>query len=304
MEDYIGPGQIAIASLANKPVNEDFCLKLTNENAGFNAVIIADGLGSNGYAANASQFVCNWMMNKLLQLDDVGSIDFLEFFPLLKHALIAHVEEFENENSLSLERYQNFGTTLICAVETEEEFIFAYVGNGAILHIKGNFNEFSPARIIPWNTVNYLSPHTIEQNGREALYKLVSPTDNFDEITPTIIKINKEKNYGDIIFICTDGIFSQDQVRVGKNTTGAWMKVENCLIEFYNSLNSYFVKEPLNGFNDEDPNNGPIKLENYLQQFLKDGEWDDDATLGLIISKEAIEYQNNKDKAAVGERKN
>jgi len=297
MEENLDTSILAICSLANKPINEDACIKLSNENANFSAVIVADGLGSNGYASNASAFVVQWMQNKLLQLDDVAFIDFFEFFPLLKHALIAHVENFEVENNLSLDRFQNFGTTLICAIETENEFILAYTGNGSIWHIKGNFNDFSAGRIIPWNSINYLSPHTVEESGREALYKLISPTDNFDEIVPTVIRISKDKNYGDIIMICSDGIFSQDQVRIGKNTTGAWMKIEDCLIDFYPYLNLFFNQKNENNLEYDFKDNFTFSEDNLteiFQQYLAKGTWDDDATLGIIVSKEALLYQKTR----------
>jgi len=78
MDDNLETSILAVCTLANKPINEDACVKLSNDNANFNAVIVADGLGSNGYASNASNFVVQWMQNKLLQLDDVAFIDFFE----------------------------------------------------------------------------------------------------------------------------------------------------------------------------------------------------------------------------------
>jgi PPM family protein phosphatase len=299
----------AAATRGNKPVNEDACVCFQNETAGFQALIVADGLGSYGYAAEASAFAVSWMQHKLMQLDDAGAIDFEAFFPLLKHSLIEYVEEFEADNQTLLDRFANFGTTLLCAVETPDYQLIAYVGNGAIWHIKANFNEFSPARLLPWNAVNYLNPHSVEEGGREALYRLLSPSDNFDEITPTVLRLNKDTDFGDILMLCTDGIYSQDQLRMGKNSTGIWLKIEQSLLDFYAGLSEYFTtiqQQPVENqtvvteISDEalPPEPGILAetqlLEQFLQNYLQKGTWDDDATIAVLITPEALRYQTGR----------
>ncbi|MBC8111142.1 MAG: protein phosphatase 2C domain-containing protein [Verrucomicrobia bacterium] len=303
---------LAAATLGNKPINEDACITLVHEAAGFNAVIVADGLGSYTHAEHASAFAVNWMKKKLEQLDDVQAIDFQEFFVLLKHALVKYADEFENDNEVVLDRYSSMGTTLICAVETADEYIFGYVGNGAIWHIKANFNDFSAARLLPWNASNYLNPHTIEEGGREALFKLVSPSDNFEEISPVVIRLSKDKSFGDWLMICSDGVFSQDQLRVGKNSTGIWMKVEDSMVNFYKMMNDFFeemyAKEQPTEISTADPAKISVSettrvpdnatentlLEQFLQTYLKNGTWDDDATLAVLIPQITLTYQQDK----------
>ena len=314
---------LATATLGNKPVNEDACAEVINEAARFNALIVADGLGSYSHADQASAFAVSWLKNRLMLLDDVQALDFQELFSLLKHALIKYVDEFETDSGRALDRNNAFGTTLICAVETPDEYLFGYVGNGAIWHIRAGFNDFSAARLLPWCASNFLNPDTIEENGREALVKLVSASDNFEEVMPTVIRIGKDKSPGDLIMICTDGIYSQDQLRMGKNSTGIWLKIEDSLLEFYTTMDTYFKKlftpipettpAPQTTENTTLPLAEPAAqvplpetaeddlpanltetelLQHFLQRYLKNGSWDDDATLGVLISKEALWYQS------------
>jgi serine/threonine protein phosphatase PrpC len=318
---------LATATLGNKPLNEDHCGEVVNETAGFNALIVADGLGSYQFADQASAFVVTWLKNRLMLIDDVEALDFQELFTLLKHALIKYVDEYEIDTNATIDRYNAFGTTLICAVETQTNYVFAYAGNGAIWHIKAGFNDFSAARLLPWCANNFLNPDTIEEGGREALVRLISPSDNFEEVQPTIIKITKDKNPGDLIMICTDGIYSQDQLRMGKNSTGIWLKIEDSLIDFYKMLDDYFktlftpipensvateeesdnesspsadVINPSTPENSDDDDAIPANLtetellQYFLQRYLKKGHWDDDATLGVLITKETMWYQSAK----------
>jgi two-component sensor histidine kinase len=62
-----------------------------------------------------------------------------------------------------------FGTTVLCAVETIDHIVVGYLGNGAIIHIRGNFTTFPPSQLLPWTAINYLNPHTISQGGKNTM---------------------------------------------------------------------------------------------------------------------------------------
>lgn len=185
------------------------------------------------------------------------------------------------------DREQSFGTTLLMAGETETELWLGYVGNGGIWHLRGSFNEFSPNRYLPWNAVNYLNPHTLENDlGKEALYRLISPSDCEEKSEPTILRLNKDCERGDIVMVCTDGIFSNDQACVGRFRDGStWSKAELAMLRFFDILDQFFA---------QDSSALDATLKNYVQSLRTECLLDDDASVGVIITAPALRYQDKR----------
>jgi hypothetical protein len=132
---------------------------------------------------------------------------------------------------------------------------------------------------------NILNPHTIPENGKEALYRLISDNTNFSECIPSIIELEKDDEYGDIIMICTDGIYSGDQIKVGKNDKGTWLKYEPLMLKFFEYMAHFFKNNQL--YNKE-------SIEQIIKQYLEEIKpmLDDDATIGVLISSKTLNYQN------------
>ena len=125
--------------------------------------------------------------------------------------------------------------------------------------------------------------------GKEAMYRLLSISDNTDECIPTVIQIDKDDVFfGDIVLICTDGIYSFDQVPIGKLKDGSvWISGEKTMSLFYESLNQYFE----NNYDNLTDESLQIATQAYLEQ-LKNGQViDDDATIGILITSKALIYQ-------------
>ena len=86
--------------------------------------------------------------------------------------------------------------------------------------------------------------------------------------------------------ICTDGIFSNDQLNMGSNSAGKWIKFEETMNLFFQKLKIYFEKvtepnrENLNEF-----------VTNYLEVIKP--IIDDDASIGILITPQVLQYQNN-----------
>ncbi|KEO72252.1 protein phosphatase 2C domain-containing protein [Anditalea andensis] len=276
---------IATATTTNKSENQDSKGEFESEN--FNAMFIADGLGSFKYAKQSSERVIDFFKTLASDLKDSAGKNpkpkFIEAFKQAKEKLIDFANENLNEDDKNEKNL--FGTTAITVFETDEKIVVAYVGNGAIWHIRGNFNEFPEAYLFPWNALNYLNPHTIPENGKEALYRLISNSNDFSECVPTIFEIAKDKSVGDIFMICTDGIYSADQLKAGKNDKGIWVRYEPTMLKFFEYLKHFFKNNKL--YNNE-------SIEQIINLYLEELKpvFDDDATIGILATKEALNYQN------------
>lgn len=283
--DVYDKSVLATATNTSKSENQDS--KGEFEGTHFNSIFIADGLGSFKYPRLASERVIDFFKASAKDLNDIKAKGhhpkFNEVFKLGKQKLI----DFANENLKEEEKTEQnlFGTTAITLFETEEKISVAYAGNGAVWHIRGNFNEFPVSYHFPWNAVNYLNPHTIPEQGKEALYRLISNNSDFSECVPSTIEIEKDKMYGEIIMICTDGIYSADQLKAGKNEKGVWVRYEPSMLKFFEYLTHFFKTNQ---------NYSKESFEQMLNQYLEELKptLDDDATIGILITKEALNYQN------------
>lgn len=276
---------IATATTTNKSENQDCNGEVECEN--FNAIFVADGLGTFRYAKQSSERVIDFFKTQagFLKHNEGKNLKpkFIETFKKAKEKLIDFANEIirqEDKNEPNL-----FGTTAITLFETSEKITVAYVGNGAIWHIRGNFNDFPNAYLFPWNAVNYLNPHTIPEGGKEALYRLISNSDDYAECIPTVFEIEKDESVGDIFMICTDGIYSVDQLKAGKNDKGVWIRYEPTMLKFFKYLKHFFQNNQL--YNKE-------SVEQILNMYLEELKptFDDDATIGILITSKALNYQN------------
>lgn len=272
---------IATATNTNKSENQDGKRELSSTE--FQAIFIADGLGSYKYAKLSSDRVVDFFLNAANTAEKITDLNLTKLFQDAKEKLIEVANETIPEEEKKEENL--FGTTAISMIELEDKIKIAYVGNGAIWHIRGNFNVFPTSYLFPWNAVNLLNPHTIPEDGKEALYRLISNNNDFKECIPSIIEIEKDNEYGDIFMICTDGVYSEDQLKSGKNDKGIWVKYETSMLKFFEHLNHFFKTNP--AYLRE-------SLEQILHQYLEELKptLDDDATIGILITAKTLNYQN------------
>ncbi|MDR1156488.1 MAG: protein phosphatase 2C domain-containing protein [Bacteroidales bacterium] len=223
---------------------------------------------------------------KQLKAENTADLDFEKFFRVAKEELLELSKKTKTEEDKSSDNL--FGTTLIVLVETEKTIKVAYVGNGAVWHIRGNFDEFPSAYPFPWNAVNLFNPHSVSEEGREALYRLISDNPNdYNECIPTVIEMEKDSQQGDIFMICSDGIYSEDQRNIFMHREkGVLVQYEKSMQKFFEGLKLFFETKKYS--NEE--------LDQALNRYLADikPDLDDDATLGVLITKTALEYQMQK----------
>ena len=128
--------------------NQDFYEVAENNALNLKAVIVADGLGSYAYAELASQYVAKNLKEQIEQLSVMEEIDFEKMFKQAKSELIKCSQHIENKKKIVLNKDNSFGTSLIVAIEDANRIKVAYVGNGAIWHLRGNFNHFNKSKYL------------------------------------------------------------------------------------------------------------------------------------------------------------
>lgn len=281
MDNAIESSLLSYGTETRKKENQDSCSGFKEL---FNVIIVADGVGSSAHAKEGAEEVVK-RAEMMLKEETLEGLNLNTIFKQIQEDLqttIAEKNPIPNPDS--------YRTTLIVAIETEDKFIVGYVGNGAILHIRGNVTEFSLNRsYLPWVCINYLNPHTnISNEGKETLYKYFGFHNDTEKVVPNIIEISKDKyGAGDILVISTDGIYSNDQNKFSNDQDGnKWMNIEWSLQLLLKEI-KHFLKS--NKKHQEGLN---VMLNHYLQS-LKDSpnEMTDDCSLGIIITEQALQFQ-------------
>lgn len=271
---------IAAVKDTKKKVNQDHCTVIEDQ---VKAVIVADGIGSQEYAEEGSKEVVK-IAEKLLRQSLSDNIDMSKLFSKIQEELNLYV----SNNDIPAKQ-QTFGTTCIIAIELPDKFIVGYLGNGAIFHIRGNVTSFNKNRYyLPWVCLNYLNPHTEPLQGEEALYKYFGFNNTKQQITPSIIEIKKDnETYGDILIICTDGVYSYDNIEVTKDgDQSIWIEGTQSLELLINEVKTFLTTGDLH-------NEGAQKtLKKYLIKLRELNLMSDDCSLGIICTEKALEYQN------------
>lgn len=274
----------SVTPRANSQLNQDAAW--SGKTKDYRIMAIADGLGSFEHADLAAKYACKGI-EQYAQMVSASLFNMKDAFFYAQQYLVQEAKKYIQENHIPITHTDIFGTTLIVAIETEHEFVCGYCGNGGIFHIRGNFDHFQSSQYLPWNAVNYLNPHTVQNaQGKEALYKLLSFHGNITEYTPTIFRISKDNDlYGDMLFICTDGIFSNDQVQIGKDSkNNLWIQGEYTMTVLYEFLKPFPHTEMLL----------QQKIQEYLTHLNTQKYLDDDATIGLCVSQTMLQYHTHK----------
>ncbi len=267
-------------SIPSKKVNEDSATTFKNTKLNLHGVIIADGIGSHYKPEIGAEFCVNTLKEFLENCENHKELNLASFFRKVQEEMNRKLAEKKEENV----EEEFFGTTLLCAVETEDKFLLSYVGNGSIWHLRGDFFKLIHSRrFLPWNAVNLLNPHTVEENGKSSLYNFFALGKKAEEITPSILSLEKDKYSGDIILLTTDGVFGNDQVNAGKDKEGTlWLSGYNKMEKLFLSLKNFAEKQEksLDTLN-QTMQNWKKEIETFL---------DDDATVGVIYSLKALNF--------------
>jgi serine/threonine protein phosphatase PrpC len=296
--DAFLPGEALVCAVSVTPRpdaerNEDAVASVRAPRFGLCGVAVADGLGSYSQAGPAARHVVReaaaWLHG---QVEDFGRGTLARLFAHAHASLRSHAREAAGGAD---PEPQAFGTTLLVGLDAGAELVAAYAGNGAIWHMRGNL-EANPSTGVAWNAVNLLNPHTVFREGREVLYNLLDAAQEHPPV-PTVVTVHKDPGFGDILLVCTDGIYSADQVTHGLDANGAvWISAEATMVAFHRALREMFAawdgkaELPLRGV-----------LRAYLDDLRARGVLEDDATVGLIVTEDALRYQRDARSARGGD---
>ncbi len=150
-------------------------------------------------------------------------------------------------------------TTLIVALRLPDELIIAYAGDGAV--------KLSTGRLIVVR--NLLVPHWTD------VQHITRAVSALDEVRPTIMRIRPDFDEGDVVLIGTDGAFPPshrqadptveiiDGMRAWCHHNHAWKRTS-----------PYIARA----------------MQKLLLATLTTRTWDDDATIGVMVSQRALEF--------------
>jgi hypothetical protein len=292
MKNMIEKSIIFAASKSSKSLNEDCCAFYSGNKV--SAIAIADGVGSSSFSYLASKLAVEEFIKKIKEYEEHNNkIDEMEVVSIYNEISKKIKEEYINlKEQKKLNNTQNMmQTTLITLIETDDRYILNYIGNGSIWYIRGDFWKFNlTKRIWPWCITDLMVGHSVlNEEGKEVLEGYIGP--EFDpEDYIQCMSVFKNKKYGEIFVLTTDGISSSDHLKIGiDNNNKVWIEIN---IYIQNLLERYLIKF----FHDfKELKNGNISLSSYIEEFLNDNTFDDDATIGLLISSKVIENYLNED---------
>lgn len=227
-------------------------------------VAVADGISETGpRSAIVAQAAATHMVNRVLAQTDTaeGAAVFADdhWFDVLFHAL-PHV--CEDALDAAGERWNPDGeglspkTTLIAAIRLPEELIVAYVGDGVA--------KVTTGRLIMAR--NLLIPHW-NDNGH--LTRYVSPE---APAQPTVIRLRTNFDEGELVLIGSDGAFPN--------------RASDPTVFIIDTLKHQVTADQVR------PSPAAIGagMLGILEQALGGRLLDDDASLGVILSRRAVDY--------------
>ncbi|MBL0330038.1 MAG: hypothetical protein IPP64_11625 [Bacteroidetes bacterium] len=232
-------------------------------------IILCDGIGEFKDSAKAAEILIDNLITTQSIVETRGMIE-------------KSVMEIITSNLIA-------GTTYIMAtlMDDNNKLALSYIGNGGIIKMQGDFYELPKTYSDinkPYRYLNLMMPH-IDRDG--ILVRHVSHQSNPEELIPSNIDITLDGINGDIVIICTDGITSleddfivaDDQSRLWRNQSGLLSKFIEHLHDFLKANYAFISNQKIEKF---------IELE--LNDFKENKLLEDDASVGVILTEEVINY--------------
>ena len=132
--------------------------------------------------------------------------------------------------------------------------------------------------------------HAILKDGKYPLEGYISPKGIASNIQ--CMSVVKNKSYGEVFILTTDGISSSEYLETGLDDNNKLWIEANPYIQ--NLLKKYLIKF-LHDFKNSQNENSSLK--SHIKSFLDNNTFDDDATIGLLISQVVIENYLNENKS-------
>lgn len=283
---------VAAATFSRKQVNQDSFEVL--DGLGARGAIVADGLGSHFGAEVAAAVATSTIAQSLRAMTEPKGADFAAALRDARQVLRARTDALTAGIHGAVDPRNSFGTTVICGLDLPDRLLVGYVGNGGAFHVRGNFNQFPSSQLLPWSALNHLNPHSKPEAGKNALYKFLAPGATDAQIAPSVVEISKDDDgFGDLLILCTDGVYSWDQTPIGRDDDRkVWISGEASVSLLFDALGSFFASGP------HDADGLQAHLVAYLAALDRENLVSDDCTLAVIVSPQAIHYQQQSAAAA------
>lgn len=228
MSERIAPPSLtARASISPKGSNEDASVCARHAVPGYSLLAVADGIGSHPRAGTGAALAVDTARKAFLA---AARPDLLSPAALVAAAARALGAEADREDIPASEREKTLGTTLICAVEAPAEIRIAYLGNGAVFHLRPALLGAKEVPAASWAATNLLSPHCARRNGKSVLTRFLSAAGPGPATEPTLLTLGRDGRHGDALLLCSDGLWSADELVAGTDAGGkTWQLVEPVL---------------------------------------------------------------------------
>jgi hypothetical protein len=237
----------------------------------FNKVVLCDGIGEFNDSAKAAEITVENILlaekkNEIIGMINKSAVD------ISANGIIG-------------------GTTLIAAIIESNEDIrllrLAYVGNGSVFHLHGNYFELPSSygeANKPYRFSNIVIPH-IDKDG--VLLRHISHHSNSEELVPSFIEMSLTGINGDIVLLFSDGISTlEEDIIVIDDQQRIWRNQSESVSIILNDLHEWLEKNC-----NEMPQ---VKIDDFLDVQLSKlktlNKLEDDASIGLVITDKVLEY--------------
>ncbi len=279
---YTMPGIAAAATVTSKGTNQDSCQIRCADN--FCAIAVADGLGTSFDAHLAASIVTTAFVEECGALAAPGVLPSTGAVNLVWKRVAKQLHDhYVQSPDRYFEQSAPLQTTLLALIDTGDTYLFTYLGNGSLLYLRGDFWRFK-GRDWPWCSTDLIVSHSFLDNaGRSRLYGIIGPNGLTAE--PNMGLLSKDQRYGEFLILCTDGISSADSLKVGRDPQEKlWLEANKNLEILINHALPRFLAELAM---DAPPEQA---LSATLNTYLAGQSFDDDATVAVLVSRQAIAY--------------
>ena len=272
-------GIAAAASKGNKNPNQDAFL--VSDFGSRKLLCIADGVGSAQDAHLASRLVvaeASASVGELLQSKEIS-------FKALSTVWLGVAEKLKQLYTQNRQLYPPgvtaLQTTLLTVIEDSEQYWVGMLGNGSVLLVRGDFFHF-PQHVWPWCVTDlFVSHQVLDAVGNARLVGYLSGEGQVG--APRFCCLRKDQVDGEFLIVTTDGVNSIDQTKELRDHSGRIAHLVNPLVI---SLFTQYLRTVVTG-----QSTGvalQAELQQALERFLDSSHFDDDATVGVLLSARAV----------------
>ncbi len=162
----------------------------------------------------------------------------------------------------------------------------AYLGNGSIIHMRGNAGMLPPGRdkvwAEPYRYTDLMVPHC---DASGVLTHFVGPHAGYETVRPAHMRLRLDDPAGDILLLVTDGISSLEACPLLRDsTTRLWQSRSSLLQRLVVSILGWVASaNPRSVSIDLD-----LQLESWLKTFREEDLLEDDASVAVLMTREVF----------------